>query len=163
VEASGYKAGADVQIALDVAASELFKDGKYKIEGETKTSEQMIEFYQKLIQDYPIISIEDPLAEEDWAGFTQMTRTLGEKIQIVGDEGGVAPNLSSTREALDVVIDAVEASGYKAGADVQIALDVAASELFKDGKYKIEGETKTSEQMIEFYQKLIQDYPRISI
>ncbi|MDR0942834.1 MAG: phosphopyruvate hydratase [Holosporales bacterium] len=86
IKTSGYKPGEDVQLALDVAASELFKNGKYQIEGEAKTSEQMIEFYQELIRDYPIISIEDPLAEDDWEGFSQITKTLGDKVQIVGDD-----------------------------------------------------------------------------
>lgn len=86
IKASGYKPGEDVQIALDVAASELYKDGKYNIEGEIKTSEEMIKFYEELVEDYPIVSIEDPLFEEDWEGFSKMTEVLGNKIQIVGDD-----------------------------------------------------------------------------
>ncbi|MDR1390836.1 MAG: phosphopyruvate hydratase [Holosporales bacterium] len=86
ISISGYKPGKDIDIALDVAASEFYKDGKYSIEGETKTPDEMIKFYKKLINDYPIISIEDPLAEEDWEGFTKMTKELGDKIQIVGDD-----------------------------------------------------------------------------
>ncbi len=86
IKVAGYKPGEDIQIALDVAASELYKDGKYKIEGSTKTTSEMIKFYEELVKDYPIISIEDPLAEEDWEGFQEMTRALGEKVQIVGDD-----------------------------------------------------------------------------
>ncbi len=86
VEKAGYKPYEDIQIALDVAASELFKDGKYLIEGEEKTSDEMIDFYKKLISEYPIVSIEDPLAEEDWTGFSKMTGELGSKLQIVGDD-----------------------------------------------------------------------------
>lgn len=86
IKLAGYKPYDDVQIALDVAASELFKDGRYTIEGETKNSDEMIEFYEELIEDYPIISIEDPLAEEDWDGFAKMTQELGKKVQIVGDD-----------------------------------------------------------------------------
>ena len=86
VEKAGYKPYEDIQIALDVAASELFKDGKYVIEEVEKTSDEMIEFYKKLISEYPIVSIEDPLAEEDWAGFSKMTGELGDKLQIVGDD-----------------------------------------------------------------------------
>lgn len=86
IKMAGYKPGEDVQIALDVAASELFKDGKYTIEGQTKSSDEMIDFYEELIDDYPIVSIEDPLAEEDWDGFTRMTKELGDKLQIVGDD-----------------------------------------------------------------------------
>jgi enolase len=83
---SGYKPGEDVQIAIDVAASELYKDEMYKVDGESKTSSQMIEFYGELIDNYPILSIEDPFAEEDWASFAEMTKKFGKKIQIVGDD-----------------------------------------------------------------------------
>lgn len=86
IKVAGYKPGDDIQIALDVAASELYKDGKYHIEGSTKTSEEMIKFYEELVNEYPIVSIEDPLAEEDWDGFKNMTKSLGHKIQIVGDD-----------------------------------------------------------------------------
>lgn len=86
IKLAGYKPYDDVQIALDVAASELFKDGKYNIEGAQKTSSEMIDFYRNLINEYPIVSIEDPLAEEDWSGFADMTKELGDKIQIVGDD-----------------------------------------------------------------------------
>ncbi|MDR0695840.1 MAG: phosphopyruvate hydratase [Holosporales bacterium] len=86
IEASGLKPGSDVQIALDVAASEFCRDGTYMFEGTSHTSEQMLEFYQKLVQEYPIISIEDPLAEEDWIGFANITQKLGQKTQIVGDD-----------------------------------------------------------------------------
>ncbi len=86
IKLAGYKPYDDVQIALDVAASELYKNGKYIIEGETKTSDEMIDFYRALIKEYPIISIEDPLAEEDWDGFSKMTKELGDKLQIVGDD-----------------------------------------------------------------------------
>ncbi|MDR2075229.1 MAG: phosphopyruvate hydratase [Holosporales bacterium] len=86
IEASGYIPGDDVSIAMDVAASELYKDEIYEIEGSQKTSEEMISFYKNLVNEYPIISIEDPLHEEDWDAWTSMTKNLGEKIQIVGDD-----------------------------------------------------------------------------
>lgn len=86
INASGYKAGSDVQIALDVAASEFYKDGIYTIENMSKTTDEMVEFYKQLIEDYPIISIEDPLAEEDWDGFSKLTSEIGDKVQIVGDD-----------------------------------------------------------------------------
>jgi enolase len=86
IEISGYTPGDDVSIALDVAASELYMDVTYKIEGNQKNSEEMIEFYRDLIDKYPIISIEDPLHEEDWDAWTSMTKNLGEQIQIVGDD-----------------------------------------------------------------------------
>jgi enolase len=86
IEMSGYKTGDEVQIAIDAAASEFHRDGKYQIDGEDKTSSQMIDFYDELMKNYPIVSIEDPLAEEDWAGFIEMTEKLGKKVQIVGDD-----------------------------------------------------------------------------
>ncbi len=90
IEKSGYKAGEEVCIALDPAASEFYKNGKYVLEGEKKDkekdSEAMIEFYSSLVAKYPIVSIEDGLAEDDWSGWKMMTDKLGKKIQIVGDD-----------------------------------------------------------------------------
>lgn len=88
IRKAGYKPGEDVFLGLDVAATELFKDGSYHLEGEglTMTSEQMVDFYDKLISKYPVISIEDGLAEDDWEGWKKMTEVLGKKIQIVGDD-----------------------------------------------------------------------------
>jgi len=89
IQKAGYKPGKDVFLALDPAASEFFEGGKYvfkKSSGETRTSEGMVEFYAGLIRKYPIVSIEDGLAEDDWAGWKTMTDVLGKKIQIVGDD-----------------------------------------------------------------------------
>lgn len=86
IEKSRYKPGIDVSIALDVAASELYKDGLYSIEGKQKNAKELIEFYENLVDKYPIISIEDPLHEEDWESWAHMTKALGNKIQIVGDD-----------------------------------------------------------------------------
>lgn len=86
INSVGYKAGKDVSIALDVAASEFYKDGVYTIENESKTTDEMIEFYKQLINEYPIISIEDPLAEEDWDGFSKLMSEIGNRVQIVGDD-----------------------------------------------------------------------------
>jgi enolase len=85
---AGYKPGEDVMFALDVASTELFKDGKYHFAGEgvTRTSEEMIAFYQQLTSKYPIISIEDGLAEDDWEGWKKLTDALGKKVQLVGDD-----------------------------------------------------------------------------
>jgi enolase len=84
----GYKAGDDVLIALDPAASTFYKDGKYVLsrEGATLRSSEMIDYYVKLISDYPVISIEDGLAEDDWAGWSLLTAQLGKQTQIVGDD-----------------------------------------------------------------------------
>ncbi|MEN8223068.1 MAG: phosphopyruvate hydratase [Acidobacteriota bacterium] len=89
VEKAGYKPGKDVHIALDPAASEFFEDGKYvfkKSTGETLSSSEMVDFYSGLVDKYPIISIEDGLAEDDWDGWKLMTEKLGKKIQLVGDD-----------------------------------------------------------------------------
>ena len=86
VQAAGYTLGTDIVLALDVAATELYKDGAYTFEGATKSADEMIAYYTGLVDAYPIVSIEDPLAEEDWAGWKAMTAALGERIQIVGDD-----------------------------------------------------------------------------
>ncbi|MBN1324999.1 MAG: phosphopyruvate hydratase [Alphaproteobacteria bacterium] len=86
IKLAGYKAGEQVSIGLDVAANEFFHDGVYKFEGKKLSAAQMIEFYENLIADYPIISIEDGLAEEDWDGWKIMTEKLGDKCQLVGDD-----------------------------------------------------------------------------
>src|SRR5690606_2546606 len=86
VQKAGYQLGKDVVFALDVAATELYRDGSYTFEGATRSAEEMTAYYAKLVETYPIVSIEDPLAEEDWAGWTALTAELGDKIQIVGDD-----------------------------------------------------------------------------
>jgi len=86
ITAAGFKPGTDIALAMDVAATEFHEDGKYKFEGSLKTSDEMIAYYTSLVDAYPIVSIEDPLNEEDWAGWTQMTTVLGSRIQIVGDD-----------------------------------------------------------------------------
>ena len=83
---AGYEPGADVALAMDVAASEFYEDGGYLFEGEKKTSEEMVDYYAELVKFYPLVSIEDPLNEEDWDGWKLMTDRLGDKIQIVGDD-----------------------------------------------------------------------------
>lgn len=88
IEKAGYVVGKDVGIALDVAATELYKDGKYHLacENRTLTSEEMVNFYAEWCEKYPIVSIEDGLAEDDWAGYKLLTQKLGKKVQIVGDD-----------------------------------------------------------------------------
>jgi enolase 1/2/3 len=86
IEAAGYQPGRDIAVALDVAATEFYRDGGYQFEGAAKSAEEMTAYYTKLIEAYPIVSIEDPLAEDDWAGWTALTAALGERIQIVGDD-----------------------------------------------------------------------------
>jgi len=88
ITAAGYKPGEDIGLALDVAASEFYKDGKYFLESENKklTAKQMIAYYQSLIEKYPLYSIEDGLAEQDWENWTLMTEKLGDSVQLVGDD-----------------------------------------------------------------------------
>jgi len=86
IKAAGYVPGDQVSIGLDVASSEFYADGVYKFEGRELSSDQMIEYYEKLISDYPIISIEDALAEEDWDGWKKLTEKIGGKCQLVGDD-----------------------------------------------------------------------------
>lgn len=88
VKNAGYKAGSEIGIAIDAAASEFYKDGKYvlKTEGKTFTSEEMVAFYANWVKKYPIVSIEDGLSEDDWEGYKLMTKTIGNKVQIVGDD-----------------------------------------------------------------------------
>jgi enolase len=87
VQAAGYTLGSDIVLALDVAATEFYKDGAgYTFEGAAKSADEMIAYYRGLVDGYPIVSIEDPLAEDDWAGWTALTASLGDRIQIVGDD-----------------------------------------------------------------------------
>lgn len=86
VEKSGYKLGEDIALALDVASSEFYKDGKYHFEGGEHTAEEMTKVYAELIDQYPIVSIEDPLDEDDWAGYSTLIAEVGDKVQIVGDD-----------------------------------------------------------------------------
>ena len=86
IEKAGYKAGEQIKLALDVAASELYENGKYKLEGKEFSSEELIERYAQLCDKYPIFSIEDGLSEDDWAGWAKLTSKLGSKVQLVGDD-----------------------------------------------------------------------------
>ena len=103
VDKAGYKAGKDIYIALDVAASEIFDENKYILKSECKSlsSDQMISYYKNLINKYPIISIEDGLAENDWDGWVSMNEELGSKIQIVGDDLTVT-NINRLKKAIDL-------------------------------------------------------------
>lgn len=88
VAKAGYKLGTDIALALDVASTEFYSEatGKYTFEGQERTSDEMIAYYAGLLADFPLVSIEDPLAEDDWAGWTKMTAKLGDKVQLVGDD-----------------------------------------------------------------------------
>ena len=88
IKKAGYEPGKDVMIVIDAAASEFYEDGKYNMAGDNavRTSDEMIEYYKNLVEKYPIISIEDGLAEDDWDGWKKLTKELGSKIQLVGDD-----------------------------------------------------------------------------
>ena len=88
IKKAGYEPGKDVMIAIDAAASEFYEDGKYNMAGDNavRSSDEMIEYYKNLVEKYPIISIEDGLAEDDWDGWKKLTKELGSKIQLVGDD-----------------------------------------------------------------------------
>jgi enolase len=83
---AGYTPGRDIAVALDVAATEFHKDGAYAFEGGSKSASELISYYTTLVADYPLVSIEDPLDEDDWAGWAAITESLGAKVQIVGDD-----------------------------------------------------------------------------
>lgn len=86
IKKAGYTPGKDVNLAIDVAASELYENVKYNIDGRCFTAEELIDYYDELINKYPIISIEDPLDQNDWEGFADITKRLKERVQIVGDD-----------------------------------------------------------------------------
>ncbi|MCM3887264.1 phosphopyruvate hydratase [Frankia sp. R82] len=86
VDKAGLRLGSDVAFALDVASTEFFSDGAYTFEGATRTAAQLSDYYAELVEAYPIVSIEDPLAEDDWSGWVELTARLGSKVQLVGDD-----------------------------------------------------------------------------
>ena len=86
IEKAGFSPGLDVALALDVAATEFFADGRYQFEGAAKTADEMAAYYEELVASYPLVSIEDPLSEEDWDGWARLTAVLGGRVQLVGDD-----------------------------------------------------------------------------
>jgi enolase len=83
---AGFTAGTDIALGLDVASSEFYRDGAYQFEGQARSSEEMTSYFSELVDAYPLVTIEDPLAEDDWAGYAHLTPALGSKVQIVGDD-----------------------------------------------------------------------------
>ena len=86
IEKAGFKPGQDVALALDVASTEFFKDGLYQFEGESRPTEYMVDYYEKLISNYPLVSIEDPLSEDEWDAWKSLTAKIGGRVQLVGDD-----------------------------------------------------------------------------
>lgn len=100
IKKAGYEPGKDVALALDVASSEFYESGSYKFEGSELSGEEIAKVYAELIEEYPIVSIEDPLDENDWDGYVNLTREIGDKVQIVGDDFFVT-NPQRLREGID--------------------------------------------------------------
>lgn len=100
INLAGYIPGKDIVLGIDVAASEFYEDGKYNVDGKQLTTEELINFYEELVTKYPIISIEDPVDENDWEGFTKITERLGDKIQLVGDDLFVT-NIECLQKGID--------------------------------------------------------------
>ena len=86
IENAGFKPGDDIALAMDVAASEFFKEGAYQFEGRPHTGDEMITYFEALVNDYPLVSIEDPLSEDEWADWSKLVSEIGDKVQIVGDD-----------------------------------------------------------------------------
>lgn len=86
IKRAGYEPGKDIALALDVASTEFFKDGAYQFEGEARSTDYMIDYYEKLITDYPLVSIEDPLSEDEWDAWKRLTDAIGDRVQLVGDD-----------------------------------------------------------------------------
>ncbi len=109
IEKAGYKPGSDVVLALDPASSEFFKDGRYVLEGEGRAldSAAMVRYYEELASRYPIVSIEDGMAEDDWAGWAALTQSLGDKVQLVGDDIFVTNTERLTRGIAQGVANAI--------------------------------------------------------
>jgi len=100
VEAAGYKLGGNFRLALDCASSELYKSGDYSLEGNTLSSDEMVDYLEGLVKDYPIISIEDGLSEDDWKGWALLTKRLGGRVQLVGDDVFVT-NVEKLKRGID--------------------------------------------------------------
>ena len=98
---AGFKPGADVALALDIAASEFFADGLYQFEGEGRTTDYIVSYYEKLISDYPLVSIEDPLSEDEWDAWKSLTTEIGSRVQLVGDDLFVT-NPQRLRKGIDL-------------------------------------------------------------
>ena len=135
IEKAGYKPGVDVNLGIDVAASEFYEDGIYYLKGENKklTTEELINFYEELITTDPIISIEDPVDENDWEGFKLITERLGDKIQLVGDDLFVT-NIEYLQKGIDM--QAGNAILLKVNQIGTITETIRTIELAKKNNYK---------------------------
>ncbi len=134
IKAAGYVPGEQISIGLDVASSEFFKDGVYSFEGKSMSADDMIAFYEKLISDYPIISIEDALAEEDWAAWKKLTEKIGDKCQLVGDDLFVT---NPTRLAKGIENGVANAILIKVNQIGSLTETLRAIKMAQDAKYGV--------------------------
>ena len=130
---AGYTPGVDANLAIDAAASEFYKDGKYLVDGKELSTEELINFYEELVNKYPIISIEDPVDENDWDGFKEITTKLGDKIQLVGDDLFVT-NKEYLKKGIDM--NAGNAILIKVNQIGTITETIEAINLAKENNYK---------------------------
>ncbi|SDT70598.1 phosphopyruvate hydratase [Actinoplanes derwentensis] len=144
VQAAGYTLGSDIVLAMDVAATEFYKDGAYVFEGAPKSTDEMIAYYAKLAADFPIVSIEDPLDEEDWAGWTALTAQIGDKVQIVGDDLFVTNPLRLARGIAEQAANALLVKVNQIGSLTETldAVDLAHRAGFKTMMSHRSGETE---------------------
>jgi enolase len=145
---AGYKAGSEVAIALDTASTEFCKDGKYHLEGEGRvlSSDEMIDYFEQLCNDYPIVSIEDALDEDDWDGWVKLNQRLGDRVQLVGDDLYVT---NPTRLAKGIEMGAANAILIKVNQIGTLSETLEAIEMAKKAGYGIvmshrSGETEDS-------------------
>jgi enolase len=134
IEAAGYKPGKDVFLAMDAAASEFFFEGHYEVDGASRTPGEMVDFYMGLIKDYPLISLEDPFDEEAFATMTELTKKVGKKVQIVGDDMFVT---NPKRIAMAVKCGAGNATLLKVNQIGTVTEAIRAAELSFDSGYNV--------------------------
>ena len=182
IKAAGYRAGHDVVLALDCAATELFKDGAYRYVGGAQAHVLPVPMMNIVnggahadnpidIQEFMIMPVGAPTFSESLRIGTEIFHSLKKALKDaghntnVGDEGGFAPNLKSTDEALTFLMRAVEAAGCHPGDDVVFALDAASSEFYENGRYVLAGEGRTLDaaEMVRVYEDLCNRYPIVSI
>jgi enolase len=173
IESAGYRPGEDMYIAMDAAASEFYnaEENVYHFNqstGDKLTPSEMVDYWADWTKKYPIISIEEGLDEDDWNTWKLLTEKIGDKVQLVGDEGGFAPNLGSNEETIEVVLKAIETAGYRPGEDMYIAMDAAASEFYnaEENVYHFNqstGDKLTPSEMVDYWADWTKKYPIISI
>ena len=134
IKGAGYIPGQDVYIALDVAASEIYEDGKYKIDGKTLTADEMIEYYKDIVNRYPIMSIEDPFYEDDFETLAKFTKIMNNRIMIVGDDYFVT-NAKYLKKAID--LEAGNAILLKANQVGTVSEMISTISLARKNKYKM--------------------------